>query len=566
LGIGEAHQELSGARALSQNDLLPNRAALQVRPRARRINAYLQPPSETRLARPAAEWMRQINQRLVEDSDEYRVHEGLARQLTLDFEADAVQAGPVPLEEHAEELDTVEIASVPSSRDPKRGEETWTPEKRALQIATLRAKWELPEYRKELIGADKEFRSKRQAENQAANEARGWDRSSLSDATRQKISGTTKAKWQNNTYRESQLAKFAKAVKPRVPCKTRKVPSKKERKAAAATAAASAGDGSVQWYLKQLGKRNVLTPEKVNSLARRVQKLQRWRAVRASLAAELRKEPSAQEIADQLELPGGAAEYEQGLAWLTKCRDLLVLANIRLVIIIAKKFENMGLSMPDLVQEGVLGLITATERYDPTLGFRLSTFAVWWVRQAIQRALANKSRTIRLPVHMHDKVLSVKKARRALLQDLGRAATDVEVATHLGIPLEKLREADNAARVGGSVSLNAKLKFGKSGEDGKELGDMMKADTNLQDEVETAVIRGHIGQVLDKHLREREAFVVRKRFGLIDSHEHSLQEIGDELNITRQRVAQIEAAAIKKLRAPDVEKELKDSGGILFMT
>lgn len=468
-----------------------------------------------------------------------------------------------------------------SRKSSNSGARQISPEARAKISETLKNKWR----------QDEEFRSKMLAANEARQSSH-----ELSSATRQKISETMKAKWQDDAYRESQLEKFAAAERSQKPRAPRKARAKKEsdpvwqqKKAAAGKArerelksvkeklseeataykkksrksdravqAPPVGEDAMQWYMKQVGKRDLLTPEEVNDLAKEVQKLLRWKAVRASLAAERRSEPTAAEVAAQLELPGGAAEYEEELKRLEKCKESLVLANIRLVYHIAKKYQNMGLPMGELVQEGTLGLITAVERYDWTRGFKLSTSAFWWIRQSITRALAQGSRTIRLPVHVHDAVLRARQARRQLTQALGREPHDSEVAKHMGIPLEKLQDLDRASMVGSSVSLNAEIGSRKKAGNSRVIGDMIKSKVNPAEELERRHFKESLNQVLDRHLDERERLVVRQRFGLIDGQKRTLQEIGSHFNVSRERVRQIETSAFQKLRSPSVAHVLRD--------
>jgi RNA polymerase primary sigma factor len=377
-----------------------------------------------------------------------------------------------------------------------------------------------------------------------------------------------KAKWADKEYRETMRTK---PRKPRAKKETveepmwvqKKTAAEKARERASKSVTTRVGDAasledSMRWYLKLIGQRRLLTPAEVNYLAKRVQKLLRWKAVRASLAAEMRQEPSDEQMAEQLGLKG-AEEYRTGLKWLTKSRELLVVANLRLVVSIAKKYKNMGVPMAELVQEGTFGLITAAERYDWKRGFTISTHATWWIRQAIQRALANYSRTVRLPVHMHDLVLRMGRARRDLTQELGREPSDSEVAERLGVPEEKVRELDRAKVVGTPASLDADVAATrkKSGAGTRKLGDLVKSRKNLQDEVEESMARAHIHKVLDQHLTAREANVLKQRFGLVDGERRSLQEIGDQFEVSRERIRQIERGAIEKLRNPFVAAQLK---------
>lgn len=495
----------------------------------------------------------------------------------------------------------------------KQGKAPHSEERKAKIAAAIRAKWADPEYRAKATqgikksrkgnrkGAplsletrakisdimkskwqDPEFRRDRLAVNRASRRTTA----AQSEETRRKISETMKAKWADKDYREAQMQAFAasdrsekisetrrsKPRKPRAKKETveeppmwaqKKMAAEKARERASKSVRTRVGDAassedSMRWYLKLIGQRRLLTPAEVNYLAKRVQKLLRWKAVRASLAAEMRQEPSDEQMAEQLGLKG-AEEYRTGLKWLTKSRELLVVANLRLVVSIAKKYKNMGVPMAELVQEGTFGLITAAERYDWKRGFTISTHATWWIRQAIQRALANYSRTVRLPVHMHDLVLRMGRARRDLTQELGREPSDYEVAERLGVPEEKVRELDRAKVVGAPTSLDADVAASrkKSAPGTRKLGDLVESRKNLQDEVEESITRAHIHEVLDQHLTAREANVLKQRFGLVDGERRSLQEIGDQFEVSRERIRQIERGAIEKLRNPFVAAQLK---------
>ena len=169
----------------------------------------------------------------------------------------------------------------------------------------------------------------------------------------------------------------------------------------------AAVDDPVKWYLRSIGKQRLLTPEEVTALARRIQQMLAWQALREEMDARMEREATDEEFALHIGLVGGGAEYRNELKCMQDAKQLIISANLRLVVSIAKKYMNQGLTLQDLIQEGSMGLIKAAERFDPERGFRLSTYATWWIRQAITRSIADHSRTIRVPVHMHDAINQV---------------------------------------------------------------------------------------------------------------------------------------------------------------
>ncbi|MDR3917121.1 MAG: RNA polymerase sigma factor RpoD [Gemmiger sp.] len=273
-------------------------------------------------------------------------------------------------------------------------------------------------------------------------------------------------------------------------------------------------DDPVKVYLKEIGRVPLLSPEEETELALKIQ--------------------------------AGGPDGE-------KAKQRLSEANLRLVVSIAKRYVGRGMQFLDLIQEGNLGLIKAVEKFDHTKGFKFSTYATWWIRQAITRAIADQARTIRIPVHMVETINKLVRIQRQLLQELGREPSPEEIGKEMGLPAERVREIQKISQE--PVSLETPI----GEEEDSQLGDFIEDDAAVvpPDAASFSMLQEQLSKVLDG-LAERERKVISLRFGLEDGHPRTLEEVGREFGVTRERIRQIESKTLAKLRHPSRSSKLKD--------
>ena len=301
-------------------------------------------------------------------------------------------------------------------------------------------------------------------------------------------------------------------------------------------------DDPVRMYLKEIGKVDLLTPEREVELA---QAMGAGAAAQEQLA-ELEK--SGEEVPKEV-----LKELKRAVKGGERAKQSLAEANLRLVVSIAKRYVGRGMLFLDLIQEGNLGLIKAVEKFDYTKGYKFSTYATWWIRQAITRAIADQARTIRIPVHMVETINKVKKVNSQLLHQNGHEPTCEQIAAELEMPVEKVREIMRVAQE--PVSLETPI----GEEEDSHLGDFIP-DEGASEPSEAAsftLLKEQLVDVLST-LTPREEKVLKLRFGIEDGRTRTLEEVGKEFNVTRERIRQIEAKALRKLRHPSRSKKLKD--------
>ena len=298
----------------------------------------------------------------------------------------------------------------------------------------------------------------------------------------------------------------------------------------------------VRMYLKEIGKVPLLTAAEEIDLAMKIE---------AGVAAgeQLEKADAGEIDLERRDLRRLTRIEEVGF----DAKQQLIEANLRLVVSIAKRYVGRGMLFLDLIQEGNLGLIRAVEKFDYRKGFKFSTYATWWIRQAITRAIADQARTIRIPVHMVETINKLVRIQRQLLQELGREPTPKEIGDVMGLPEERVREIQKISQE--PVSLETPI----GEEEDSQLGDFIEDDAAVvpPDAASFSMLQEQLGKVLDG-LAERERKVISLRFGLEDGHPRTLEEVGREFGVTRERIRQIESKTLAKLRHPSRSSKLKD--------
>ena len=338
---------------------------------------------------------------------------------------------------------------------------------------------------------------------------------------------------------EEELKAASDVSLPKV--RTKKTRSSVRKRNEAANVTMLTGD-PVRMYLKEIGKVPLLSAAEEIDLAMKIE-------AGVAAAAELDKaEEEGRELERREKRRLGRVE-QVGI----DAKQQLIEANLRLVVSIAKRYVGRGMLFLDLIQEGNLGLIRAVEKFDYTKGFKFSTYATWWIRQAITRAIADQARTIRIPVHMVETINKLVRIQRQLLQELGREPTPEEIGKEMSLPAERVREIQKISQE--PVSLETPI----GEEEDSQLGDFIEDDAAVvpPDAASFSMLQEQLSKVLDG-LAERERKVISLRFGLEDGHPRTLEEVGREFGVTRERIRQIESKTLAKLRHPSRSSKLKD--------
>ncbi|MEM6253710.1 MAG: RpoD/SigA family RNA polymerase sigma factor [Cyanobacteria bacterium P01_D01_bin.156] len=311
-------------------------------------------------------------------------------------------------------------------------------------------------------------------------------------------------------------------------------------------------DDAVGAFFKEMARYPLLKADEEIELARQVKFLADLETLSKELAEQLKRQPSRLEMAESLGY--SESDFQRRLHYARSAKRKMIRSNLRLVVSIAKRYLNRGVPFLDLIQEGALGLNRAAEKFDPDKGYKFSTYAYWWIRQGITRTIANDARTIRLPIHIVEKLNKLKKTQRELRKQLNRAPTEAELAAELDLTPEQLRNLQQVRRK--SLSLNHRV--GK-GED-TELMELLEDGNTLSPEsrMNESMMRQEISDVLTEVLTEREKDIISLRYGLTTGEPHTLEEVGGIFNLSRERVRQIQTKAMRKLRRPQVASRLKN--------
>ena len=306
----------------------------------------------------------------------------------------------------------------------------------------------------------------------------------------------------------------------------------------------------VRMYLKEIGKVPLLSAEEEIDLA---QKMEEGNVAQEKIVILKKRIEESEDEAEIADLKEEIKTLQKDVDAGADAKKRLAEANLRLVVSIAKRYVGRGMLFLDLIQEGNLGLIKAVEKFDYRKGYKFSTYATWWIRQAITRAIADQARTIRIPVHMVETINKLIRVSRQLLQELGREPSPEEIAEEMGMPVERVREILKISQE--PVSLETPI----GEEEDSHLGDFIKDDNVpvAADAAAFTLLKEQLEEVLGT-LTEREQKVLTLRFGLEDGRARTLEEVGKEFNVTRERIRQIEAKALRKLRHPSRSRKLKD--------
>jgi len=315
---------------------------------------------------------------------------------------------------------------------------------------------------------------------------------------------------------------------------------KTQKKNLVADRKARTTDDIVRIYLQEIGRVDLLTREQEVIFAQQVQQMMNLLAAKEELAVKLNHQPTLQEWADKANL--SVEELQHQLSQGQQAKQKMIQANLRLVVAVAKKYQHRNLEFMDLIQEGTLGLERGVDKFDPALGYKFSTYAYWWIRQGITRAIAQQGRTIRLPIHIFEKLNKIKRVQRELSQQLGRVPSTAEIAEALSLTPSQIRECLFLARQ--PFSLEARV----GEQQDTELQDILQDDgLSPEDYAAEESLHQDLQNLLSK-LSPQQREILTLRFGLTDGHELSLAQIGDRMGISRERVRQIEQKALSLLR------------------